>query len=69
MQATMLCLKSMALGDTLDVQREKRWPNQTGSGTKVVFDPYQEDEFSDTEGVLGSGAPDPYDDNDLEFPE
>lgn len=53
----MLCLKSMALGDTLDVQREKRWPNQTGSGTKVVFDPYQEDEFSDTEGDRLLGEP------------
>lgn len=54
----------MASGDPIDMQREKRWPNrttnsttgiqQTGSGVKVDFEAWEEDEdFSDQEGIFG----------------
>lgn len=61
----MLALVSMASGEHIDIQREKRWPNrtlhagtpsapQTGAGVKVNFDEWEEDEdFSDQEGVCG----------------
>lgn len=60
----MLALQSMASGDPIDMQREKRWPNRTGNnvgtpqtntaGVKVGFDAWEEDEdFSDQEGVFG----------------
>ncbi|KIK92712.1 hypothetical protein PAXRUDRAFT_13075 [Paxillus rubicundulus Ve08.2h10] len=63
---TLLALQSMASGDPIDMQREKRWPNrtgstgvpnqpQTGAGIKVNFDADEGDEdFSDEEGPLGS---------------
>ncbi|KAI9574729.1 hypothetical protein HD554DRAFT_2010921 [Boletus coccyginus] len=60
---TMLALQSMASGDPVDMQREKRWPNrtanntgtpQTGTGVKVNFDSWEEEEdFSDQEGIFG----------------
>lgn len=57
----MLAMKSMALGDPVDLQREKRWPNRTGEpgpqgpkGVKVEFRPWEEDsDYSDTEGMTG----------------
>lgn len=59
----MLALQSMASGDPIDMQREKRWPNrtanntgtpQTGAGVRVNFDAWEEDDdFSDQEGVFG----------------
>lgn len=43
----------MAGGDPLDMQREKRWPLQTGPGVKVELKPWQEDsDYSDEEGIL-----------------
>lgn len=43
----------MATGDPIDIQREKRWPNQTASGVKVDLKPWQEDsDYSDEEGVF-----------------
>ena len=43
----------MASGDPVDVQREKRWPNQTPVGVKVELKPWQEDsDYSDEEGIL-----------------
>ncbi|KAI6047401.1 hypothetical protein EDC04DRAFT_2876436 [Pisolithus marmoratus] len=63
---TMLALMSMASGEPIDMQRERRWPNRTstntsapnaplnGAGIRVHFDPWEEeDEFSDQEGVCG----------------
>ncbi|KAH0839875.1 hypothetical protein J3R83DRAFT_826 [Lanmaoa asiatica] len=60
---TMLALQSMASGDPIDMQREKRWPNRTGSntgapqstgGVTVNFDAWEEDDdFSDQEGIFG----------------
>jgi hypothetical protein len=56
----------MASGDPVDMQREKRWPNRTdttgpgGQGVRVQFGPEQEEsDWSDTEGVMGSGGYDP----------
>ena len=45
---------SMASGDTLDVQRDKRWPNRTSSmNTKVEFMPWEEDsDEDDLEGIM-----------------
>ncbi|PSS05408.1 hypothetical protein PHLCEN_2v3897 [Hermanssonia centrifuga] len=50
----MVALKSMASGDPIDVQREKRWPNHaSATEPKVVFQPWEEDsDFSDMEGVV-----------------
>jgi len=54
---TLLCLKSMASGDPVDTQRDKRWPGRLGDstttrGVKVQFKPYEEDsDYSDEEGV------------------
>lgn len=54
---TLLCLKSMASGDPVDIQRDKRWPghlgdNATTRGVKVQFTPWEEDsDYSDEEGV------------------
>lgn len=61
----MLAMKSMASGDPVDLQREKRWPNHTGQaapqgpakGVQVEWHPWEEDEFySDQEGVCGYRA-------------
>jgi hypothetical protein len=59
----MLALQSMASGDPIDMQREKRWPTrpanntgtpQAGPGVKVNFDAWEEDDdFSDQEGIFG----------------
>jgi hypothetical protein len=50
----MLCLKSMAMGESIDLQRNTRWPGQTSSTeARVIWDPYQEDELrEDTEAIL-----------------
>jgi len=54
---TMLAMKTMASGDPVDMQREKRWPNHTAAavaqrGPKVNFTPWEEDsDYSDTEGI------------------
>jgi len=46
-------MRNMADGDPVDIQREKRWPNQTPAGVKVELQPWQEDsDYSDTEGIL-----------------
>jgi len=46
-------MKAMAEGDPLDMQREKRWPNQTNTGVQVELQPWQEDsDYSDEEGIL-----------------
>ncbi|KAG6336841.1 hypothetical protein ID866_2237 [Astraeus odoratus] len=62
---TMLALISMASGEPVDMQRERRWPNrtqsanipnapQTGAGVKVQFSGWEDDDdFSDQEGVFG----------------
>ncbi|KAF9534229.1 hypothetical protein CPB83DRAFT_843895 [Crepidotus variabilis] len=51
---TMLAMQTMADGDTLDIQREKRWPSQTKTGLKVDLEPWQEDDdYSDQEGIFG----------------
>lgn len=43
----------MAIGDPVDIQREKRWPQQTPLGLKVDLKPWQEDsDYSDEEGVF-----------------
>jgi len=53
LQYTLLSMKNMANGDPVDIQREKRWPNQTPAGVKVELQPWQEDsDYSDTEGIL-----------------
>lgn len=46
---------SMASGDPVDEQREKRWPNRTVNGQpKVEFADWEEDsEMSDMEGIFG----------------
>ncbi|KDR83650.1 hypothetical protein GALMADRAFT_86044 [Galerina marginata CBS 339.88] len=50
---TLLSMKNMADGDPVDIQREKRWPNQTPAGVKVELQPWQEDsDYSDEEGVI-----------------
>lgn len=57
---TMEALRSMASGEQIDRQRSDRWPHhekrepgEPGSGLKVKFDPWEdEDDFSDTEGVM-----------------
>ena len=49
----MLALKEMASGDPIDIQREKRWPNHTGTALKVEFKKWEEDsDYSDEEGVV-----------------
>lgn len=50
-------MKTMASGDPVDIQREKRWPNRTGTtttrGVKVEFKPWEEDsDYSDEEGII-----------------
>jgi len=58
---TILAMKSMASGDPVDLQREKRWPNHTGQATpqgpkgiQVDWNPWEDDaEYSDQEGVCG----------------
>jgi hypothetical protein len=43
----------MAEGEAIDIQREKRWPNQTATGVKVELKPWEEDsDYSDEEGVI-----------------
>ncbi|KAH9482738.1 Good for full DBP5 activity protein 2 [Psilocybe cubensis] len=50
---TLLSMQEMAKGDPIDIQREKRWPNQTPAGVKVELKPWQEDsDYSDEEGVI-----------------
>lgn len=60
----MLALASMASGEPVDMQRERRWPQHTpvsvpnvpqnGAGVKVNFESWEEDDdFSDLEGVCG----------------
>ncbi|EPQ59436.1 hypothetical protein GLOTRDRAFT_35133 [Gloeophyllum trabeum ATCC 11539] len=53
---TLLALKSMASGDPVDIQREKRWPGHTegsANGVKVQFMPWEEkDDYSDSEGLM-----------------
>ncbi|KAJ7180189.1 hypothetical protein C8R43DRAFT_972124 [Mycena crocata] len=54
---TLLALREMASGETLDRQREYRWPKQTGEigqpGVKVKFAPHEEDsDYSDQEGAM-----------------
>ncbi|KAI0921070.1 hypothetical protein AcW2_006160 [Taiwanofungus camphoratus] len=55
---TLLAMKSMASGDPVDAQREKRWPNRTTStNPKVEFKVWEEDsEASDLEGVMPMDA-------------
>ena len=49
-QATVLCLKSMASGDSIDTQREKRWPGQTSATeNKTIFSPYEDDDGDEEE--------------------
>lgn len=51
-------MQSMASGDPVDLQREKRWPNQTVSGVQVSLKPWQEDsDYSDEEGIFESFQP------------
>jgi len=46
-------MKSMAEGDPVDTQRDKRWPNQTKTGVQVELQPWQEDsDYSDEEGLF-----------------
>jgi len=50
-------MKSMAAGEPLDLQRNKRWPAKTGAGAgtrmKVQFTPEEEDsDYSDMEGLM-----------------
>ena len=49
-----MALRNMAEGDPIDIQREKRWPNQTAAaGVKVELKPWEEDsDYSDEEGVI-----------------
>lgn len=67
---TALAMKSMASGGPLDIQREQRWPNQTGNvsapnapqtgaGVQINWQPWDEDsEYDDLEGMFGpAGAP------------
>lgn len=58
MQYTLLAMESMANGDPIDAQREKRWPNQTVTGVQVSLKPWQEDsDFSDEEGIFDQIKP------------
>ncbi|EJF61210.1 hypothetical protein DICSQDRAFT_136768 [Dichomitus squalens LYAD-421 SS1] len=52
---TLEAMMSMASGDPLDEQREKRWPNRTvDSKPKVEFADWEEDsDLSDMEGIFG----------------
>ncbi|KAI1795205.1 hypothetical protein LXA43DRAFT_970852 [Ganoderma leucocontextum] len=52
---TLEAMISMASGDPLDEQREKRWPNRTVNGEpKVEFAEWEEDsDMSDMEGIFG----------------
>ncbi|KAG5648977.1 hypothetical protein DXG03_000326 [Asterophora parasitica] len=52
---TLEAMITMAGGDPVDIQREKRWPNRTSQGVKVDFKPHEEDsDFSDEEGLVKS---------------
>ncbi|EJD01095.1 uncharacterized protein FOMMEDRAFT_141811 [Fomitiporia mediterranea MF3/22] len=60
---TLLALRSMAIGNQIDVQREDRWPNQTegtaetGTSFKVNHKPWDLDsDYSDLEGAFGRPA-------------
>jgi len=58
MQYTLLAMESMANGDPIDAQREKRWPNQTVTGVQVSLKPWQEDsDYSDEEGIFDQIKP------------
>ncbi|KAM5540481.1 hypothetical protein V8D89_005939 [Ganoderma adspersum] len=52
---TLEAMISMASGDPVDEQREKRWPNRTVNGQpKVEFAEWEEDsDMSDMEGIFG----------------
>ncbi|KAF5387708.1 hypothetical protein D9615_000493 [Tricholomella constricta] len=52
---TLEAMIAMAAGDPVDIQREKRWPNRTGQGVKVDFNPHEENsDYSDEEGLVNS---------------
>ncbi|KAJ7165529.1 hypothetical protein C8R43DRAFT_986672 [Mycena crocata] len=59
---TLLALREMASGETLETQRERRWPNQTGTGGKpgVMVDLTPYDKFSDSSDEEDSRASGPY---------
>lgn len=67
----------MADGEPLDLQRERRWPEQkpegelpTKSSVKVNFKPWEEDpDYSDTEGVIGQAVSHEEEIDDEEFEE
>ncbi len=47
-------MKEMAQGESVDEQRERRWPNRTNSGTvEVEFKPWEEDSDYSEEEELG----------------
>ncbi|KAI0796695.1 hypothetical protein C8Q75DRAFT_206669 [Abortiporus biennis] len=53
---TLLALKSMASGDPVDVQREKRWPNSAISNEpKAIFTPEQEGYESSDDDIIHVG--------------
>ena len=55
----MLCLKSMAMGESVDAQRNARWPGQTSqTEAKVIWDVYQQDELREGTEDLMPGAGD-----------
>ncbi|KAG6911186.1 hypothetical protein DXG01_003053 [Tephrocybe rancida] len=50
---TLEAMITMADGDPVDIQREKRWPNRTSQGVQVAFKPHEEDsDYSDEEGIV-----------------
>ncbi|TFY50932.1 hypothetical protein EVJ58_g10826 [Rhodofomes roseus] len=54
---TLAAMIAMASGDTLDVQRDKRWPNRTSSiNTKVEFMPWEEDSDEDDLEAIMPGS-------------
>lgn len=46
-------MKEMAKGESVDEQREKRWPDRTAAGTvEVEFKPWEEDsDYSEDENL------------------
>ncbi|KAF8076494.1 hypothetical protein FPV67DRAFT_1618269 [Lyophyllum atratum] len=54
---TLKAMMSMAAGDPVDIQREKRWPNHTAKGVKVDFKPHEENsDYSDEEAPVPTAA-------------
>ena len=48
-----MALRSMAEGDSVDIQQKTRWPNHTTTAGKVELKPWEEDsDYSDEEGVI-----------------